>query len=537
MKYIAIGLILIISCMASAQSKFNNLYDWVKAQAYNQVVIANSEHIYTMGKGTNNIPYSKYGYHFTKYDLNGIVIDTLYFEAPDQNSFYSDWIHDACWLNDSTIITVMLCSKNDYLVKLDAKHMKLIDTIGIYNPSEDYDSQVIWPNFPTSINYYKDHFLIADVVTHEGNKISKIKFYKPELGFYKSINLNNPDYITGIFKVSEHNGYIYAAGTLSQGNIRYNDPPFKIHATIIKIDSLGNEIWRYISDEAIYRSDVFDMVVDDNGEVAFTQSFGSYNIEPIFKDNWIYIYRPGMGKLDKDGNLLYEIPLGYNKNYYSNYFHSMVKSNEGDGYIMVGEDANFDLNDDCGDPPACFTNVEGDTILFEGIISKVSNDGDSLWTRYYQHHNKLFYRNPIYDITPHPHGGYIISGSATDTVKNNPQMTFTTKSWLAHIDEYGCLVPGCQDSTSSAADVEKIEGIDIKIYPNPATESLYIYQGENEPYQYDIIDMAGKKIGTFSIGQSGMTTIIDISKYKSGAYLLSIKNKKGDYYNKKFIKN
>ena len=73
---------------------------------------------------------------------------------------------------------------------------------------------------------------------------------------------------------------------------------------------------------------------------------------------------------------------------------------------------------------------------------------------------------------------------------------------------------------------------EINIYPNPASDKLYI-NNVRDITTYKIIDASGKIIQSGDFTQNP----IDIHSLEGGVYLLSLSHKNGNSINKRFIKN
>lgn len=93
---------------------------------------------------------------------------------------------------------------------------------------------------------------------------------------------------------------------------------------------------------------------------------------------------------------------------------------------------------------------------------KVSEMGDSLWTRYFYILGKEERTSfcDLFPMTETPYQTFVVQGSA------KIKKTGIYKPWLMHFDYHGCIVPGCQIQVSSE-DIKfgKVKAIDI--YPNP----------------------------------------------------------------------
>jgi hypothetical protein len=72
--------------------------------------------------------------------------------------------------------------------------------------------------------------------------------------------------------------------------------------------------------------------------------------------------------------------------------------------------------------------------------------------------------------------------------------------------------------------------VEIKIYPNPTSQSLYVSHPEYNSFSIEIVDMNGKQIYTGTIEKE---VPLDVSSYTQGMYLITIEykesNKKNTY--------
>jgi hypothetical protein len=77
--------------------------------------------------------------------------------------------------------------------------------------------------------------------------------------------------------------------------------------------------------------------------------------------------------------------------------------------------------------------------------------------------------------------------------------------------------------------------LQVKIYPNPTSQQLYVLHPELNSFAIQITDLNGKQIysGTISKDQT-----LDVSHYPHGMYLVTIENKEANKMNTyKIIKN
>ena len=77
--------------------------------------------------------------------------------------------------------------------------------------------------------------------------------------------------------------------------------------------------------------------------------------------------------------------------------------------------------------------------------------------------------------------------------------------------------------------------VEIMVYPNPTSQSLYVSHPELNLFGIQIVDLNGKQVysGTISKDQP-----LDVSNYSQGMYLITIENKEANKKNTyKIIKN
>jgi hypothetical protein len=211
-------------------------------------------------------------------------------------------------------------------------------------------------------------------------------------------------------------------------------------------------------------------------------------------------------------------------------FSDLLPSNLGDGYIAAGRQPNF--SDSLYYGTSDTVNVNGENLRFEALIAKVSNDGDSIWSRHYYTADFLFSSAEFYDMAPHPEGGYLLCGTA-NKLPWDPEHLPVNYSWILHVDEYGCAVPGCQEIVSTD---DPFLPDPIRFYPNPASDALYVFQQENECIDYSIMDVQGRLLHHHKNCQGGSTGIIDIHSYVPGHYLLVKKDETGSIRSQVWVK-
>ena len=301
---------------------------------------------------------------------------------------------------------------------------------------------------------------------------------------------------------------------------------------IIKTDSSGNLIWRkeigngfMVYSEKFYsltptidggcalvgrvrtlsgEFDIFVAKVDSGGNLEwdttfFTDEFDEgWSIAPAGDSAFIIagfyasaiqgLTYPFAAKFDYTGNLLWQRKYGDSLSYSG--FYS-IRALEDGNFILAG---NYNPNS----PP----------VVIYGMIYKISSDGDSIWSRYYN--AGINSRNYLKDIYPVYDGGYIACGEITPFAPD----TGNQDVWILRVDSMGCEIANCTIS------IEELNINNAKIFPNPAFSEITIELEEHKHYEVEIFDMMGKKI--LQIEFSGTATNISLSEFQAGMFLINV---------------
>jgi hypothetical protein len=139
---------------------------------------------------------------------------------------------------------------------------------------------------------------------------------------------------------------------------------------------------------------------------------------------------------------------------------------------------------------------------------------DSLDTKYYSYWNGPGAQNYIRDIVKMPDQGYVACGFGWENGHDQD-------GWLLRIDSDGCANVNCtplaiQENTNDIIN-------DVTIFPNPATDKIYIKTKPNEVIKsIRLFDISGTAIKAQITGNE-----IDISMLANGLYIIEITNVQG----------
>ena len=224
----------------------------------------------------------------------------------------------------------------------------------------------------------------------------------------------------------------------------------------------------------------------------------------------IFVYRPHLMKLNAALEREWIMPLGYDwpsGGAYRN-INDITPTNDGH-YVVIGEAEKIP--------------VGPDTSRTLGLIAKVSETGEKFWERELYWMDTIMHRHFLFDITNTTDGGYILGGQANGFV-NGDITVAGQQAWLLKLDEYGCLVPGCQGPVSTDAAVPPDLIWEPLLYPNPASNLLSVYFPPWESYddniEVEIVDSNGRRLHYAKHLRPEATYLLDVSTWASGVYYL-----------------
>jgi hypothetical protein len=70
--------------------------------------------------------------------------------------------------------------------------------------------------------------------------------------------------------------------------------------------------------------------------------------------------------------------------------------------------------------------------------------------------------------------------------------------------------------------------VEIKVYPNPTSQSLYVSHPDLTSFQIQIVDINGKQV---YVGTIEKEVPLDVSSYTQGMYLITVENKESNKKN------
>ena len=290
---------------------------------------------------------------------------------------------------------------------------------------------------------------------------------------------------------------------------RYN---LNSQAYLFKLDANGNLLWEYYTPEDEIWGHAYDLLTTADGGIVVASLEGEEWTVPIGAENdsvGYLLFEHTIFKLDAERNLEWKTNFAVGDRFTADEtnYSRIIRTADNTGYVAGGIAYIKKSNED-------------DQHERAGWLTKVSPEGDSLWARHLYYLDTLNYANRIMDLDNAPDGGYIIGGVS---FKYAPDGEAQQQGWLLKVDQYGCLIPGCQGDFVDTADEFSPSLFRILLYPNPAQEELYVHfqtRQFNRNNRFRIISLDGRVMREFTSGGDEGTFIIPVRNYPSGMYVL-----------------
>ncbi|MCB0617176.1 MAG: T9SS type A sorting domain-containing protein [Saprospiraceae bacterium] len=286
-----------------------------------------------------------------------------------------------------------------------------------------------------------------------------------------------------------------------RGNHNYVNENYVLRTWIFGLDSQGNELWTYLSPSL--RDAANDMVYLKDDGLLIASGVGGEVERPSV--NEVY-FEKSVIRLNSN------LQVAWEKEFLGNYFPSLARTTniislkEKNKFLVAGTSVDVDYIEE--------------KYSQKGWIHKFDINGDSIWTREYVFLENENNEHTIHDINETSDRGLIIVGEIFDLTYED---TIPQQAWILKVDEYGCLVPGCElVGTIESGEPE----LEIALYPNPASDYLnFFIRGITAQGKVRILDLSGRSMSEFEVFSAGQTFIFPVSTYPKGIYLLQFVEK------------
>jgi Secretion system C-terminal sorting domain len=431
---------------------------------------------------------------FIKFDLNGDTVFTKRLIKPGK--WYEVWYGDMLATGDSCILKLGTVADTIYRGAI-FKFNSFGDTVltkEYITPSQSYN--IFLPfEFAKGING-KTWMLssIGNSNTNDNDIALTLldEQLDAEMSYFYGNSLRE---IPKSMIVEQDGGIILGA---AKNNQNTNLKNFTSRTYIFKVDSLGNVVWEYLSPQGQLRDVAYSMVKTPDGGLVVASGKG---IEYEVNSNVSYLLWKGyLFKLNANHQQVWGRELRGTSYDIGMSFIKVVTATDGGGFTAYGR---------------VVEDVSVGTEQVGSWIVKVSNQGDSLWARYYTFFDGHDRRPTPVDFKATPDGGYIVAGQTEEGLE--------TFGWLMKLDSFGCLIPGCNANDGPNATTEEQVELKLAIYPNPTSDFLnFELRSPRLPQSasFRIVDAMGKLVKELQSNSPRDTFIVPVREWASGVYWL-----------------
>ncbi len=306
------------------------------------------------------------------------------------------------------------------------------------------------------------------------------------------------------------NSFISSDTALILSNIIATPQP-GTYSQVLKIDQEGDIIWNYEGNERLDNGAVPTWAIElSDSTILQTYYVDRRNDVDFIVNNWF----PEPNKfiwLSKDGELVREKLIITDKEDFLLYYG--LKSGNGNYFYVFGyyEDRRPVIYDQ-----------------FYAHLTKFSNEGDTIWSRNYQHpsypdgnvvHN-------IKDIIEEENGDITILADITPPAAK-------TEVWLFKVNSEGCFVnEECEDMTTITSTDDLISN-HHKIYPNPTSGIIHL-EWQSTIKEIKVLNTAGKVLKKITADSNSFDLeLLDMDK---GIYILQVLDVNNEVMARKIIK-
>ncbi|MEZ5059715.1 MAG: T9SS type A sorting domain-containing protein [Saprospiraceae bacterium] len=289
----------------------------------------------------------------------------------------------------------------------------------------------------------------------------------------------------------DSSGFLIGGG---KGNLDYVLQNQHDQTVILKFGMDGQLKWKFESQPGWSSAESIELS-NDGGQI-----IGARKGIPLYVNSSVDLFQIQhlIIKLDKNHNVEWSRLM---RNSYLHEFNNLEKVIDTKGGIVY-----------CG-------HLNDETVGFLGVLGKVSHSGDSLWMRsfMFETDSVYCYGHMLNDLEMTSDGGFVFTGQTQDGTPPKYQY-----GWAVKVDSFGCLIPGCQISSTEEPD-SKFE-VDLSIYPNPTSNFLnfLIREQAGKNLIYRITNLEGKVMYRNETIKSDITYVVPVSYWPNGTYQLQI---------------
>ena len=316
-----------------------------------------------------------------------------------------------------------------------------------------------------------------------------------------SRNYNNNSYYTYITHsvVSSDNNLILSV--IKQQQVFIGG----LKSQLTKINDLGNIVWEVSGTEKIPNG----AVLADVAELSNNNLVQLYEVDKFNDSEFSSIYNWApvrMDWYDADGNFLFHKYIKYPNS--QQFERGGVVAGNGDYFFVTGSHSDNNI-----------------PVERYGVVTKFDNQGDTIWTKQYYHpdYPTLDDFRFIRNLVELDNGDLLLMGM---TEGEGGYLN----AWFMRVNEHGCFgTANCEDLVTSTETELDLSLLDIKIFPNPATDILQITSAADRPIQSaKLYDFSGQTLVDLDLPGNGQSNMeISVADFPEGNYILSLELKDG----------
>jgi hypothetical protein len=493
MKYLFFVFIIFFPLLIKSQNNFFKLEYFEFPSVFFTCVYPTDSCYFIGGRVVDTIMPLRTGVMFSKFDLNGKLQCYNILKHPDRlfSNYFSDLVstQDGNFLNTGNVgDTITHAIVYQFSSKVDTILTK--EYLSIVYPNLNYlVTRQVRINQNNSTGILIGH---ESIFNQDFNLSLLILDTLFNIKHYKSYGTAKQETATALI-TDDDGGFIIGA---DRNNLNQVTQGFTNQTYIIKTDSTGELKWQYLSNFNTLQGPAQALIKTADGGLVVGSTRG-YE-DPVHPTIHVINWETLIFKLDSNRNVVWSTPFRGAQPATITNLIEMVAAADGSGYVAAGKVAD---------------GVSGLEVLAGSWLVKVSPTGDSLWARYYTIFDGEDINPEPYDLKQTADGGYIVVGYSRVAGPKTP-------GWILKVDEYGCLVPGCH-----IVDVQEqeAESIQIKLYPNPASDFLNVWYRPKQPGKkavFKVADTEGRILKTIEAPGWEMTMVIAVRDYAPGVYFL-----------------
>jgi hypothetical protein len=499
-KYSSLCLLLLFFSLAlDAQATFNKRFHFNYPASVLTNVAATDSCYYATGLVADSLFPHRPGFLFVKLDLDGEVefAKTITYPDLDLEFWYNTLLPTPdgnfliAGMEQDSLTRAVLMQINDQGEVLEEKKLfhksypdlSFLEPIGLEQTTDGGLVMVSWqesnPYGNTDISIMK----LDSAWNEEWHKT------------YGSYFIDRPKSL-----VQKSDGTIVVGAYRANLNQTVEDYIFQ--TWVFGIDSLGQHLWSYVSPIDKLRDGANGLLIEENGDLIIASGIGT---EYVYSSVNFVFFEKSIARIQWPG-----LEVGWEKEFVGNHYSNLTKTI---GLTAVENESAFVTAG-----TAYYSFPDEDGYRQRGWLHKSTYDGDSIWTREYEFLETIDSEHTFYDIQQAPDHGFVLVGEVKDMqfIDTIPQ-----QGWILKVDEYGCLIPGCQ-----LVDVEEVLAphFELAVYPNPATEyiSFQIKSTASLPSSsaVRIIDLNGRVLKSFDEPDENVTYLLSVDHYPGGTYFV-----------------